>query len=60
MSTNTLLGVALVIAAIGDIVLLNRAGEGLAPPVWRTLALFASVMLIAGALLIRGTIRILD
>jgi hypothetical protein len=60
MSTNTLLGVALVIAAIGDIVLLNRVGDRLAVPAWRTMALVASVMLIAGALLIRGTIQVLD
>jgi hypothetical protein len=52
-----MLGLALVIAAIGDIILLNWVGERVTLPVWRTLALLASVMLIAGALLIRGTIR---
>ena len=58
MSTNTMVGLALVIAAIGDIILLNRVGERVTPPVWRTRALLASVMLVAGALLIRGTIRL--
>ena len=58
MSTNTMVGLALVIAAIGDIILLNRVGERVTLPVWRTLALLASAMLIAGALLIRGTIRL--
>ena len=58
MSTNTMVGLALVIAGMGDIILLNRVGERVTPPVWRTLALLASVMLIAGALLIRGTIRL--